>query len=145
MPVLNGALDGGLAIVQVRVDVRPSRAQLRRMQRSPPAPVQTPAFLDTGSTVTLIDPSIVSGLGLTVPSGHAQLAGTTGAPATFPSFHVSLTILHPLPRQSLYLPSFPVVCANIAPLGYLAILGSNVLERCVLVWNGPAQQFTLSY
>jgi len=146
MPILSALLTGGLAIVDIRVGVRPSRSrQLQRMNQTVPQPVSATALIDTGSSCTLLDTPLLTALGLTTSSGQVTLAVSTGALAVFLIYDVSLTILHPMPRQNLWLQSFPVLSANLAPLGVQALVGSDILDRCVFIRDGLAQRFLLTY
>jgi hypothetical protein len=150
MPILSLPLDAvplpGQATVNVRVAVRPSRArQLARANQAVPPPAEIHALIDTGSAYTLLDAPILAALGLTTPTAQVAVVTATGATVSFPRFHVSLTLLHPMPRQNLWLQSAPVLSANLAPLGAQVLLGCDILARCVLVWDGPGGRFVLSY
>ena len=153
MPVLSLPLSAagnlpGMARVDVLIAVRPSRAgQLRRAGQAIPPPVSGRAFLDTGSVYTLIDSPIVTALGLTTPVRQVLIIAANGQTTACPEFNVSLTILHPQqgPRQNLVLASVPVLSVPLAAFGVEAIIGCDILGRCLFTYDGPAGRFVLAY
>jgi hypothetical protein len=113
-----------------------------------PALVPIHALIDTGASSTCIDPSVLKSLDLT-PTGNCLIntpsTGRTPVPAD--QYDVSLII----PAQTkehipFILSTLAVVCADLlTPQGYHALIGRDVLEHCVLTYNGAAKFFTLAY
>jgi hypothetical protein len=55
--------------------------------------------------------------------------------------------LHPsgVPRQNLVFPDLNVLELPLNTIGYQAIIGRDVLARCLLLYNGPGQRFVMKY
>jgi hypothetical protein len=62
-------------------------------------------------------------------------------------YPVSLTLVHPSrsAKANLVLRNHPVLEQPLGPLGYQALLGRDVLAKCLLVYDGPSATFTLAY
>ncbi|MBY0527846.1 MAG: hypothetical protein K2R98_30900 [Gemmataceae bacterium] len=60
---------------------------------------------------------------------------------------MSLTITHPSgdSQAQLVFRNLPVIQQPLGQLGYQALIGRDVLERCLLVYDGPAKRYTLAY
>jgi hypothetical protein len=102
-------------------------------------------LVDTGATMTCVHEPILMDLGLnpvsTVTSGTA--AGPTQqsvymARITFPILGWTVD----LPVAGVDLSSQQIATAPPQPL--IALLGRNLLQNCVLVWNGPAGIWTIA-
>lgn len=103
-------------------------------------------MIDTGASVSAVDASVVQQLGLQ-PVGVTNVAGVTGVapqptyparfvfPGTgFPAIDFSLLLGAPLSGlQSATMPG---------PL--IALLGRDLLQHFILVYNGPAAMFSLA-
>lgn len=137
-PILNVAL----AVSEAR------SAALVAAGQPVPAIVPMRALLDTGASSTCIDPSVLTGaLGLT-PTGQTDCftpsTGTT--PAKKNLYDVSLRILSTLTDPSLYFPTIAVMESDLfAAQGIHALIGRDVLSRCLLTYNGVTNLFTLAF
>jgi hypothetical protein len=141
--------EGALVDVQIGISAVDALA-LRQAGRPVPPPITAKALIDTGADVTCVDDQALAPLitlGLT-PTRHVL----TNLPATggmnFASeFAVSLTILHPSrrPKWHFQIRNQPIVEHPLASLGYQALLGRDVLSRCVLIYDGASGAFTLCY
>jgi hypothetical protein len=123
---------------------------LRRSGRPIPAAVALRALVDTGAEISCVDqqalaPLVAQGLQL----GRIVLANLPAAGGLSPTreFVVSLTLLHPSndPRANLVLRNQPVMEQSLGSLGYQALIGRDVLDRCLHWHNGPDKLFTLVY
>jgi hypothetical protein len=58
-----------------------------------------------------------------------------------------MTLVHPSANQraNLVLRSLPVLEQPLNQLGYEALLGRDVLEHCLLVYDGPSRLLTIAY
>jgi hypothetical protein len=73
-----------------------------------------------------------------------------GGAAIVPVYAAGVTILHPNPaaagpRPNLTFRTHEVYDLMHAPLGYDALIGRDILNRCVFVNDGPAGTFTFAY
>jgi hypothetical protein len=111
-----------------------------------PAPVQIRALVDTGASGTCIDPSVPTSLGLTPTGNITMMTPSTGAtPHTADQYDVGLIIPGPgLPP--LLFQTIPVACVELlTPQGFHALIGRDILQKCLLHYNGTTQLFTLAF
>ena len=124
----------------------PRQLALTGAKQAVPNAVRIRALVDTGASCTCIDPTVVTTLGLT-PTGQTPMStpstGTT--PHIADSYDVSLLIpcmnKAPLVFQTIAIVSVPLL----APQGFHALIGRDVLKHCLLNYNGAAAMFTLAY
>jgi hypothetical protein len=148
MPSVTGALTPDGAVIPILLGLSASSVQaLRTALRPVPSPAGVRALIDTGAELTCVDTALIQTLGLT-------LGGTTLAnlPAhgglTVSALHdASLTIVHPSgkARANLVVLDLAVLSLPLAPLGYQALLGRDLLARCRFLYDGPRDRFRLSY
>lgn len=139
--------------VLVNVLVNLSAADLRTLRnagRPVPTPLSLGALIDTGAEVSCMDaqalaPLVLAGL---IPKRYV-MANLPAAGGILPAaeYMVSLTIVHPSgnPRANLNLRNQPMLEQSLNQLGYQVLIGRDVLDRCLHVYNGPAKLFTLVY
>jgi hypothetical protein len=60
---------------------------------------------------------------------------------------VELTLVHPsgYARANLVSRNLPVLEQPLNQLGYQALIGRDILDRCLLVYDGPGRAFTPGY
>lgn len=119
--------------------------ELLRKQRSPvPAPRTVRALLDTGATESALDFGLINHFGLT-PTNRIKIhTPTTGSEyEERDQYGISLYIGSQPGETAEY--TISVIGAGLASEGFLAIIGWSVLERCVLLCDGPNKTFKLDY
>jgi hypothetical protein len=136
------------AVVRIEVGLtKADRNRRRRVRQAIPQPVELMALLDTGAQTTCINPA--TAVRLVLPLKNARLTNAPGLSGlrTTLTREVSLTILHPSgdPLLHLVIPVIEVTELDLGSLGYDALIGRDVLAKCVLTYDGPANSFTLSY
>lgn len=121
-------------------------AALTAQNQAIPNPVRIRALVDTGASGTCVDPSVVASLGLT-PTGQTPMStpstGTT--PHIADQYDVSLIIpcqnKPPLVQQTV-----GVACVQLlAPQGFHALIGRDLLRQCVLTYDGTRGFFIIAY
>jgi hypothetical protein len=121
-------------------------AALKAADQSVPAPFPIRALVDTGASCTCVDPSVLEALSLT-PTGSVSVnTPSTGAtPHTAYQYDVALII--PSPNGTpLVFQTVPVVSSELLDAqGYHALVGRDILDRCLFVYNGSLGLFTLAY
>jgi len=138
------------ALIKVAVGLSSQQAQLQRQAgRAVPPPAVIPALIDTGAEVSAVDSAVLNPF---YPLGIRPLrfvfVNTSGlGTGPLPEYSVSLSIgttpgSH---RAALTLRNQAMLAHDLAPLGYQAILGRDVLSHCLLVYDGPGQAVTLAY
>lgn len=96
--------------------------------------------------MTAVDPSVPATLGLS-PTGSASI--TTPSTGTTP--HVAdqydVALIVPAPGSTpLVFPTIPVMCVELlASQGFHALIGRDILSKCVLHYNGATNLFTLAF
>jgi hypothetical protein len=139
------------ALVELLVGLAaPNIQNLRNAGHPVPTAIPVRAVIDTAADVTCLDPAA-----LAVPIA-AGVPPTRFVYANLPAFGgltfaceylVSLTITHPSgdPRANLVLRNHPVIEQPLRQLGYQALIGRDVLGRCLFVYDGPGRVYTLGY
>lgn len=121
-------------------------AALKAAGQPIPTPVPIRALIDTGASCTCVDPSVLKTLNLT-PTGSVSVnTPSTGAsPHTADQYDVAL-VIPPANGTPLVFQTIPVVASELlAAQGYHALIGRDILDRCLFAYNGDAGLFTLAY
>lgn len=126
--------------LDVEVSVTTERAQ-EIVKRSDPVPRPQigHALLDTGATRTCVDIEAINAL--QVPAvDQVQVMTPSGS---------EIQTIHPVRLAFLgtglgAVETIPVLASKLAGQGILALIGRDILARCVLVYNGPGGFFTLT-
>jgi hypothetical protein len=129
-------------MAEVEAEVALPHRQAQRLAQAGSAvgpPYRVKALLDSGSAFTRIDPAVVRALGL-VPFDRVTIFTPHSGPNPPPSnrHRVDLTVLHPSGNQvnNLVRSRLAVVEADIDPVGYQVVLGTDVLSRLRFVYDG---------
>ena len=136
-------------VLQAVVGVSQARqAALSSAKQPIPQGQQIWALVDTGASCTCLDPTVLQALGLP-PTGSASVntPSTGSQPHTANQYDVSLIIPGPSPSHpAYYIHTLAVVEALLLlPQGFHALIGRDVLQHCLLTYNGLTHQFTLAY
>ena len=142
--MLAGALGGTLlgpapvgAVAREIVELQQSVNQLIQGQKD----MQTTLAQNAAVDKTLIVP-----LGLT-PTGagmfHTPSTGAT--PVPFPQYDVMLFIPGSKVGQAWIIEAMPVMECDLSAQGIQGLIGRDVLDRAIVVYNGPVNHFTVAY
>lgn len=104
----------------------------------PPDMVQGNALIDTGASITSIDLEAARKLGL--PEVGRTSLGTADGPKQAPLFPFSISIP---PSLSFQCPQG--AGCNLRGQGIIALIGMDLLARCILIVNGPEGTCSLAY
>lgn len=113
-----------------------------------PSVVQIFALVDTGASCTRIDPSVLQSLQLTPTGSTAMNTPSTGAaPHVANQYDVRIVIPGPGPTYPAFFShTVPVVEAQLlSTQGFHALIGRDILQHCLLAYNGALGMFTLAY
>jgi len=140
------------ALVDVRVELAGANVNSLRQAGQPvPPAIAARALVDSGSEVTCIDPAILAPLIIAAGLRPARfvlanvpMAGGVNLAA---EYFVALSIVHPAgtPRADLILRNHPVVEQQLGGLGLDVLIGRDLLDRCLTIYDGPGKAFTLAY
>lgn len=139
------SLPGGFVLQQtgprVQITLSPLDEQIKSLTgkgEDIPAPVAGHALIDTGASSTCIDQTAATKAGLAVV-GSGPMHSATHADEIVP-IYAGLMNIHGLSNvetRSAY-------GVNLAPQGLIALIGRDVLSKCILVYNGIDDSFSLS-
>ncbi|MBX9584105.1 MAG: hypothetical protein K2X87_27715 [Gemmataceae bacterium] len=143
---------GGLRVrVRVALD-RPTVLRLRQAGQAIPQPVDVDALIDPGAERTCVDPAVVARVGLPLYAFNFSSAPGTAQPVVpalggVGTHTAGVTILHPtgVASQGLVVPELVVRTLPLRSLGLDALIGRDILARCVFGYDGPAGAATLAY
>ena len=145
MPFLNASIQEDGLIVTVGIALSTARAEaLKRAGLAPVAPIWVTALLDTGASCSVIDTSVVRSLKLIqagTVEGHTP--STSANLQTYNLYDVCLAFAKP--QVKIMSLNLPVAEASLVSQGFLALIGRDVLQHCLLVYNGPSKAFSLSF
>jgi len=127
-------------IIQVQLEAPPALVKVLVASGKPaPKPVVGPALIDTGASVSCVDSAVPAKLGVN-PVGTSQLYGATGgAPSPMYPLRVVFVGMTNWTVDFQYL-----VQATLSPLGYVALLGRDVLRITSLQYLGLTGEFVFS-
>ena len=147
MAHFTGAIGPTGALIDVTFWVSSARLAALKAEAQPvPDACHGRALLDTGASSTAIDPSVLKALELPPLGTIPVLTPSTGnVPHDASLYDVSIAIPPALAgEQALVFPRVPVTASQLLESqGIHALVGRDVLARCVLIWNGAYGQFTL--
>ncbi|MHB8847203.1 MAG: aspartyl protease family protein [Burkholderiales bacterium] len=154
MPSLNLQITQLGPCIQAFVTITTQRsAALQKAGQPIPAPQQGTFLVDTGASGTCIDPSLLSALQLT-PKSYTpiQTPSTNGTPIMCPVYDIQLIVVptlrqSPTPQISFapHVRSVSVIGAALSHQGISGLIGRDILEQCLMIYNGQAGNFTLSW
>lgn len=146
MPSVNFSISRLGAVVDVQIGVsEPRRMALIQAQQPIPTPVACRLLIDTGASVTCVDSWIIQQLQLS-PIGMVSIhtPSTTAHNAhACQQYDVSLIIPHR--AMNGIFPAIPVIESSFTHQGIDGLLGRDILTRCLLVYNGELDAYTLSF
>jgi hypothetical protein len=151
MNTMNGPIDADGALVDVLIELSAAAAlTLRNSGLAVPAPVPLRAVIDTAAEVTCIDTQALAPF---VAAGATRrrfvLANlpALGGLMLNSEYAMSVTLVHTSgnPRANLVLRNLPVLEQTLGPLGYQALLGRDVLEYCLFIYDGRSKTFLLAF
>jgi hypothetical protein len=103
-------------------------------------------MIDTGATITVIDPRVRQALGLTPFRIRTIQVPSQATSVQVYSYKVDLVILNPAdPPGSLFVPTLSVLETPLSHLGADVLVGCDVLARCTFFHDGQGGAFLLSY
>jgi hypothetical protein len=124
---------------------KPRRQALIAASQPVPPAVLINVLVDTGASGTCIDPSHLSRLGIS-PSGLIKVhtPTTAGNPIECKQFDVDIGVL--LDNGNFhFVDTLPVLESELACQGIDGLLGRDVLSQGILIYNGAAKSYTLSF
>jgi hypothetical protein len=134
-------------IVQAAIMVSHSRRQALEEAALPiPEPQRILALLDTGASISAVEPGILEALGLSA-TGKADIhtPSTQGVPVLTDTYDVCIGIFAARSSDLPFVSDTIQVTASILPGGVQALIGTDILKSCILTYNGSDECFTLAW
>jgi Aspartyl protease len=147
MPHFTRQLTNGSPIVIAVLRVTQARADALAAANLAVPPLQRmTALVDTGASCTCVDPAIIQALGLSPTGSTLMFTPSTGAQGVVTDqYDASLQIYCTAQQAPLEIPIIAVVSSNLRVQGIDAIVGRDVLQYCLLSYNGASGFFTLAF
>lgn len=124
---------------------QPRGVALLQAHQTIPALQQVRVLIDTGASGTCVDPSVLAALGLT-PTGQVPVCSATSGTTPVMCDQYDVALMIPSPTGPFVAQTIPVTAHQLlAAQGFHALLGRDVLSRCVFIYNGTTHLFTLAY
>jgi hypothetical protein len=148
MPHFTLTLDAAGPVVNAGVSVSEGRRLALEAAGAPvPAMQAIRALIDTGASFTSIDPAVLTALNLT-PTGTIDIVtpSTGQGTHTADTYDVDFRIGAgpndtPLSISNLRIAS----CDLFLRQGIHALIGRDILEKCIFIYNGTVNYFSLSF
>lgn len=135
-------------MVDAAVLVSDARRQaLQDAGQDVPPPQTIRALIDTGASISAVDPTVLRALGLT-PTGEAEIhtPSTGGTAMRVDTYDVQIAILAGRPGDLHFISeTVQVTSSALISQGFHALIGTDILRSCILYYNGADSLFTISY
>jgi hypothetical protein len=117
---------------------------LKKKGMTAPNPVVMHFLVDSGASHTVVDAQAIAPLGIT-PTGitYIHTPSTGDTPVAVQQYDVSLFLHHP--DNSKMIPNLAVTASDFSKQNIQGLLGRDVLEHCLLVYDGRAGSFALAF
>lgn len=149
MPHFTLAVESNGPIVNAGVSVSEGRrAALIAAGQVVPEMRTIRALVDTGASFTSIEPQVLQALNLT-PTGTIEIVtpSTGNQTHTTETFDIDFAIGGATPQDlPLLIPNLRIAaCELYLRQGIHALIGRDILNRCILVYNGSINAFSLCF
>ncbi len=148
MPSINVQISAHGPIVDAFVGISNARLQaLLAAGIVPPPPQPVRLLIDTGASMTNVCSSVMANLGMS-PTGQINVLtpSTGGTPVQMDTYDVNLYFGFPgrnIPVHTV--PTVPIVCTDFQAQGIQGLIGRDILQKSVLIYNGEVGISTLSF
>jgi len=133
-------------VVDVHIGVsEPKRIALIAAGQPVPPPESCRLLIDTGASLTCIDSWVIQQLGLS-PTGAASFhtpSTSAGNAHSCNQYDVFLSIQHPVLARMFH--ATPVFESAFKHQGIDGLLGRDILQHCLFIYNGELGICTLSF
>jgi hypothetical protein len=104
------------------------------------------ALLDTGASISAVDPTLLAALGLTA-TGKADIhtPSTQGVTVPVDTYDVCIGVYAGRAGDAHFVSDTIQVTASVLFGGIQALIGTDVLQKCILTYNGSDDCFTLAW
>jgi hypothetical protein len=147
MPTITVSAGPAGPLLSVAIGCSFPRTQVLLANNQPVPTVGSGQFLvDTGASMTCVDPDVIAHLNLPL-IGSIMIAtpSTNGVPVACEQYDASVLIPGASVRDNFVIPAIPILATKLKPQGIEGLLGRDIIDRCLLVYNGPARILSLGH
>jgi len=153
VPHINLQIESQGPVLNCLIGVSHARQEaLKKAKKPVPKRIMIRALIDTGASCTILHSSIPPRLGLS-PRGKVPIDFAQGESVEVNEYDISLVIPHSSAVTRQAFPTLPLAFNTIAVaesnslkrVGFDALIGRDVLEGCVLIYDGLNHRCLLSY
>ena len=142
--IITAPLSAGLQLLGPRIQITllPLETQLKSLAskgKSLPPPIAGLALIDTGASSTCIDQKAAEDAGLAIVDS-GPMSSATHDNEIVPIYAGRVDIV----GMSITVSANRAYGANLKSQGLIALIGRDILSKCVLVYNGLEGSFSLS-
>jgi len=149
MPHFTLPIDVKGPILNIVFNVSEARAQaLKNAGLSIPDDIIVKGMVDTGTSNTCVDPTVIKALEIPASGEIKILTPSTGSnPVSANQYDIALRIFGPSTHEPPYrTPNLAVVESELFKAqGFHALIGRDVLSKCIFSYNGAAKLYTLAF
>lgn len=111
-----------------------------------PSPVACVFLVDTGASHTVVDADVIAPLGLN-PTGAIMIhtPSTAGNAVSMPQFDLMIYVPGATGAPGWLIDSLPVTASSFKGQPIDGLIGRDIIDRGLLVYNGTSGHFTLAY
>jgi predicted aspartyl protease len=127
----------------LQISVGPSRELINALTplgARIPSPHLVAALIDTGAHSTVLNPDVISRLGIKPVGVAAIVTPSTTAALTCNRFHINVYFSEDFVVENVF--------AIEAPMGgvpYQCLIGRDILRLATLIYTGPRNEFTIEF
>jgi hypothetical protein len=147
MPIISfqAQADGPIVSAAVGVSI-PRRKLLIDHGLVVPDMVVGTFLVDTGATVTAVAPDLIASLGLPHIGAVSVHTPSTGATSVaIDQYDASFIIPGNAPDGTLVIGAIPILATHFRSQGIDGLIGRDILNRCMLVYNGTTGAVSLAH
>jgi hypothetical protein len=148
MPAINLPITALGPLLKVTVGVSHYRAAvLKKKGHQVPPGSQGTFLVDTGASGTCVDAKLLKPLGIQ-PTGSVDIQTPSTGKVPHPCSQYDVAILIPGMQQAqdgLFIPALAVIETSLSTQGIGGLLGRDVLDCCIFIYNAGLKSFTLAY
>lgn len=145
MPHLTLSLAGEGPLVEVAFAGSSARIEILKLTGLPyPKPAWTTGLIDTGAGISAVGGDVIRALGL-VPIDRIDVySAVVGHVRPCNLYDICLAFA-PRSSPTVMHVDMPIIEGVFTDKRYNALIGRNILRRCLFFYNGPADTFTLAF
>ncbi|MYF71780.1 MAG: hypothetical protein F4053_17475 [Proteobacteria bacterium] len=148
MPHFTRRIDRGGPTINVLLTVSAARfSALEKNGKKAPKPIVANGLIDTGASSTCIDQDVIQRLGL-ISTGqtHVHTPSTRDGPVLTDEYDCGLLIYARTTENPYAVPNLPVIEAPLLEMqGIHTLIGRDVLSKCILIYDGVMNTYTLAF